>query len=67
MMRRPGVAQPRSSQRTEGRNNPRGVFWRVGDISATFTMEGQAKTPLREAVVRRKKERTTIAVPTPRH
>jgi arylsulfatase A-like enzyme len=28
------------TSKTEGRNDPRGVFWRGGDIAPSFTMEG---------------------------
>jgi arylsulfatase A len=36
--------------RTEGRNNPRGVFWRAGDIAPSFNMEGCLPTLAGKAV-----------------
>ncbi len=36
--------------RTEGKNDPRGVFWRAGDIAPSFTMEGCLPTLADKAV-----------------
>ncbi len=36
--------------KTEGKNDPRGVFWRAGDIAPSFTMEGCLPTLADKAV-----------------
>ena len=38
------------SAKTEGLNDPRGVFWRAGDIAPSFTMEGCLPTLTAKAV-----------------